>query len=218
MIDRAHRVYGTRATAAIKGTLFAADQAATDAAVRALNTAFSANYLDLVLYQDSGAISTVILLNSGSTSGVVVTTRPSYPNTMGAELGIKRYFEIELSAEYPAANTAGIYIDFQETIDFGGGGPVYTMKRAINGPPQRQLIWPQSEYTAVQSGRAVGYKAYPSIPPPKFPGALRQNGDFQRTSPQRNGQTYEQFAVSWKYEFHSISQLIAFPTNWPLNR
>jgi hypothetical protein len=88
------------------------------------------------------------------------------------------------------------------------------------GPPQKQLVCASTPYRATQEGEAVGYRQYPTPPVPTWPSSLVRAGDFDRVSPRRRGKIagsagYEEFRVTWRYEFESATAFgNALPNVW----
>ena len=199
----------------VQGWLTGDGQAALTLAENALRTALAVPFKDLVLYHDDGSQSSLLLLNAGSLTGVRVVQGPDFATTQGPEFATIRTFSFACEAEYPLSGTATLLLDFHETLSFSGGGPIYAMRRAINGPPQRQLVYPQSEYRCTQQGRATGYRAYPVPQGPMFPAALKEAGSFTRQSPRRMGpHSWQEYPVEWRYEFESVGPLVGVPAVW----
>lgn len=214
MFNRGGQPYSLLRSFTVSGYLSASGQAAITQAENALKTALAVPFRDLVLCHDDGSVSSEALLNAGSITGVKVTQGPTFSTTMGPEFATLRSFSFTAEAEYPLAGTANLLLDFQETLSFSGGGPLYAMRRAINGPPQRQLVYPATEYRCTQQGMAVGYAAYPAVPGPKFPAALREAPMVARKAPQRMGNGYQGHEVSWRYEHESAGPLVGVPSLW----
>lgn len=96
---------------------------------------------------------------------------------------------------------------FTETVRTWGGGPVFVFLNALNGPPQKQLVYPQTPFEAAQSGSATGMFAYPPVPPPIWPAALFESPVITEIAPKRKGLGWEEFTVSWSYKFKSVTPL-----------
>ena len=212
--NRGGQPYSLLRSFTVNGYLSADGQAAITLAENTLKTALAVPFKDLVLYHDDGSASSEILPNAGSISGVKVTQGPTFSTTMGPEFATLRSFQFTAEAEYPLSGTASLLLDFHETLSFSGGGAVYAMRRAINGPPQRQLVYAQTEYRCTQQGMAIGYASYPVVPGPKFPAALRESPRIDRKAPQRMGNGYQGYEVAWSYVFESVGPLVGVPTLW----
>lgn len=216
--NEAGQQYGYRNTWRIEGCLQADDTTAVVTAFRALETAYSVWYRDLVFYDDSGNI-THKLLNAGSLTGVKIVSPPSYPRGEGAELSTFRHYTLMASADYPAGAGLNALRSFSETLAFTGGGPERTVVECANVPPQEQVLKAFTMFRAVQSGSAVGMFQYPVIPPPLFPGKERIRsvppGNPVHGSPKLRNGRYIDWPVSWSYEFISATPLVGFPNRWP---
>lgn len=199
----------------VRGFISTSGQADASTKMSLMQTALATPYLDLVFNQDTGVASATVLRNAGSISGVVITRGPDFPVGKGAEYANLRTFEFEAEAEYYLAGAATLLLKFTESVQLGGGQPFYVMKRAINGPPQKQLVYPQTEFTATQQGSAEGLTQYPAIPGPLFPDALMEAPTITRTAPERVGlRGYQKWGISWSYRFASADQLVASPNLW----
>jgi hypothetical protein len=189
-----------------------------------LRTALAANFLDLKFIADDGTlVAALSLLNGIKTciTGVKIVSGPDFTTTKGPEYATLRSFSFEAEAEYfLTTNPANMLLDFQETLTFGGGLPLFRHRNAVNGPPQKQLVYPQTPYTATQSGHAVGLSGPPALggpngaPPAKWPGALMEGPSFSPTSPTRKGRGYEGFGLTWSYRFEDVGPLAGTPTLW----
>jgi len=201
----------------VDGWLSVSSQSDCTQKMNALKTALNTPYLDLILKQDDAANSAILLQNSGSITGVKIVSGPSFPasNAEGGIYTTLQRFTFEAEAEYPLAGTANLLLSFTETLTFSGGGPRYTTLPALKGPPQRQLIYEQTPYIAVQSGSAVGYRSYPTKPQPIWPFALKVNPNVVVSSPDRVGKTgYQDYAISWRYDYEYPTVLVGKPNVW----
>lgn len=198
----------------VDGWLTGSGQSAISSAMRTLQSALAVPYRDLILYQDDGAESATIMKNAGSITGVVITRGPDFPENRGSEYATTRYFTFTAECEYPLPNAGTVLLEFQETLTFSGGGPLYVCKRAINTGPQRQLVCPQDAYRVVQQGRSVAFAVTPVYPPPTWPFALKQAPDIKRISPGRLGPSQVNIGVEWTYMFESVTPLVGAPNLW----
>lgn len=180
----------------------------------ALITAMSIPYQDLVLYTTAGAATDTALLNAGSISGVLIKGGVDFPNGRGAEYVNFRRFRFRAEASYPFNGTGNALRFFSERISFSGGGPIYRHRMALNGRPQKQLVYKHSIYRAVQEGEAIGYLARPTPPSPLWPDAQMEAVDMTLDSPERRGNGYSDFRVTWRYNFESASPLVGQPNIW----
>src|SRR5690348_9873277 len=208
--------YKLKQSIAVTGSLLVAGQA--DAALQEsqMRTALMIPYQDLKFLQDSGATTPVGLTNLGSLSGVICT-RLRFPTTDRGEYATLRHFEAEFEAEYvyPTLNPFAQLLEFTETLSFEGGLPIFRHRLAVEGYNQKQLVYPQDTYRAIQSGTAKGRIAYPTVPGPIWPFALKEAPKISNTSPHLDGLVFEGFGVSWHYEYEDIGPLIGLPNLWP---
>jgi hypothetical protein len=191
----------------------AAQQADLTARENTMKNALARPGLDLVLLDDAGNPTAEVLLNALSITGVRNTSL-DFPRFEGPEYATLRSYTASWEAEYPLVGSANLLVSFSETLTFWGGGPRYAHRESLNGPPQKQLIYPQTVYHVTQQGTAVGYRKYPVIPGPKWPFALREAGRLNQKSPERKGAGYQNYEVSWQYDFESESPLAGVPNIW----
>lgn len=181
------------------------------ARIAEFKAAITLPYRDLVLYQDNGQPSAMVLRNSGSLTGVRLT-RYSEPTTEGAENDLYRTIRVSFEASYPfLGGVANPIVSYQETLEFSGGLPLYEVYPSINGNNQEQLIYPREPYACVQSGTAVGYLDYPPFPLPLF-----QHGRIRRakTGGEQQGLIVTNWGIRWNYEFKSVTPLNGVPHVW----
>lgn len=216
VFNRGGQPYSQRRGLHVSGYLTVNGQ--DDAALQesALRTALAVNFQDLRFLNDDGTPSALALLNAGSITGVNIKNL-RFPTTQGPELATVRNFEFDAEAEYPLPGTALLLLSFTETLTFEGGLPIFRHRLAIEGPNQKQLVYPQDTYRATQSGHASGYRAFPNAPPPLWPYALKEAPRFTRTTPERKGPaTYQGYGLAWHYEYEDIAPLLGFPNLWPV--
>lgn len=202
----------TRKTVSLSGKIYGASQSALTTTCLSLDTACATPYLDVILYDNSGAVARR-LPNSGSISGVVCDSW-GYPDGKGADYTTYRNFVAQFSATYGITEAESFLLSFTETLAFSGGGPLYTHVQTVEGPPEKQKLVNQTPYRCTQTGSASGRTGYPPIPNPLFPDALVQAGSPSYTAPQRRGTTLEGYGVSWSYQFESAQPLVGLPTAW----
>lgn len=201
-------------TLEVAGFLEADGQAAITLAMNGLITALAQPYKDLVFLKDDGSASATGLYNAGSLGGVVITRGPEFKENNGGEYNQFRKFEFTAEAEYPVAGTQNLLISFTERLEFKGGGPIYAHKLAVNGPPQKQLLYSRSIFSVMQTGEAVGFRRYPLPPGAIWPTALKDDPEFQRTTPNFRGSQYDTYKLSWIYRYESATPLIGAPHLW----
>ena len=199
----------------VTGYLSGDGQVALTQAENALKTALSVPFRDLALFNDDGSLSSEILLNAGSLTGVIVRNL-EFPKSEGPEYATLRSFAFDASAEYPMNGTLSLLLSFTESISFSGGGPLYIHRPSLNALPQKQMTWRFTPYRATQRGEAVGYRAWPKPPPPRWGYALKQTPSITPTSPTRKGLPgqYAEYKLTWAYEFEDARPLVGNPTLW----
>lgn len=212
--SEANLPYAWRVRLKCKGFLEGSGQADLSTKQSLMELAMRIPNQNLGLFRDDGQLSATKLLVTNSISGVVVDVGPNFTGTRGDEYATHREFYFEAYAEYPLFARENFMMSFQESLSIGGGGPIYIHKRALNGLPQKQQLYPATEFTASQTGTAVGYRSYPPFPGPIWPGNLKQAPVITRLSPKRNGYGLEQYTVQWDYQFESAFQLVGFPSVW----
>lgn len=208
----------------IEGTLLC-DSSLTEAAeinaditsrIQALEDAYKQVGVDLVLTTENGTPTAHVIRNSETIGGIRVIEPPHYPYGSGAEYVTYRRFRVGLQADVlPSGGVQPVYLSFNETLTVQGGGPQYAWTTPILGSPTRQVIRQATTYTATQQGFAVGFRSTPPVPPPLFPGALMANPQVSYTSPQRRGNDFMQFGVSWQYVYESNQPLFGVPNAQP---
>lgn len=217
MFNEAKQAISVRHTWTINGVLHGASQSALKTALDDLNTAFSRDYRDLILYQDDESSVAHQLLNAGSESGVRVIKPPSFPDMTGAVWSTFLPYSIVVEAEY-AFNSADLsqLESWTEQLTIGGGGPVREVVELTLGLPEIHTTRARTAYRATQSGQAAGKFRYPPVPPPVFGVAkLIESPQVSYVSPRRVGPTiYTTWAVSWNYVFASATPLVGLPTVW----
>lgn len=197
----------------IEGMLIGDDVADITTKIKALELAYKRRNVDAVLL-DSTTQTAHKLIDANCLGGIRVVAPPSFPEGGNAEYTTWRTYRIVLEADVPVneGDPATQVLSWRETVETSGGGPLYAWTTPINGIPQRQVVRARTTYRATQSGQAVGYTAYPTPSAPLWPGSLMERPRIQRQSPQRRGNDFQEFAISWSYVFESSSQMSGVPT------
>ena len=214
--DGAGRVVRETERWTVAGVLQGASQAALTVAIEGLKEAYAEDGKDLILYLDDGQTPTShALRRSAALAGPRVVQKPSFPQGKDAEYSTFRSYQLQVEADFAGDETVGL-VDFQETVEFEGGGETWAYLTALNGPPQRQTLARQSVYRAVQRGEAVGRWMYPAVPSPLWPAQEhRPLRKIRRESPQRkDGAAFENWKVSWQFVFESAAPLLGQPQLW----
>jgi hypothetical protein len=196
--------YAQRRTLKVTGYLSGNGQDALIQQESALRTALSVSFSDLLFVSDSGQQSPVSILGAGSTTGVQIHSLEFSATSKEGEYTTVRNFSFVAEAEYPLANSVPLLLAFRETITVWGGGPIWKFRMAVNGPPQKQLVYPQSIYYATQQGELTGYLVARTPPPPLWPGALMHAGRIGDRGPDRKGfGHYQGETITWQYDFEA---------------
>lgn len=170
--------------------------------------------LDLAMYDGNNALTALKLLSSLSITGTRLSQPLQFSGTAGNEYVNSRYFSFAMEAEYPFASAAAFLMSFHETLNVEGGGPIYVYRPSLDVAPQKQLVYLSTTYRATQQGEAIGYRSYPAVPGPIFPAALMKSPNISFGSPERRGLGYQNFRVTWHYDFESATPLVGVPNIW----
>jgi hypothetical protein len=201
---------------AVSGELIAEGQAAIKTAIAGIEAAYLSGRTnqDAGLYHDNGTVSAHFLKASTSMGGVRIT-KFDYPNGEGAEYATYRTYEIELEAEYESRG--GGYdglVSWSESLSITGtGGPRRVVLTTALGPPVTQVVAQRTPIRARQTGSAVGFRAYPTPPPPLWPNVeLVEEREISRTTPTKQNGAIVNYGISWSYSFISATPLTGTPT------
>lgn len=173
-------------------------------------------FRDILFLCDDGSNSATVLTQRNSITGVVVTDGPHFRDVVGPEYVSRRHFTFKAEADYyyPGRLPRDI-LEWRETVSISGGGPLYLVKPALSGPPQRQLLVEQTPCVATQSGFAVGFRDYPAVPGAIWPFALKQKPQINRQDPDKKGQrNYIRYRIEWSYSYEWTGRLEGVPTLW----
>lgn len=212
----AQQTYDVTHTWTITGMIYGPDQNTVISNYAALEAAYSKNYKDLVWYGNDGTTVAHSLRNAGSVTGVRIIKPPSYPKADGGELTTWRSYTIVAEAKFFFSPRDKQQLStFSETVRVSGGGPLFTMVETVEGVARRVKVRNRTAFHATQSGQAVGRGRYPVPPGPIWPGFLLRDPEISRTSPRFSGVLFEDYGVSWSYEFGSGVPLAGLPHLWP---
>lgn len=215
LLNMAKERVGFTAILDVEGFLSGDTQEELSDLTRDLEAACLQQNVDLVFYQDDGSASATGLVSANSLSGVQIVSGPRFQAVDG-DYATLRKFSFQAAAEYADNGTSNKLMSFTEQLIFSGGGRKYVIREARRGPPQRQLVTPQSAYRAIQRGRLVGYRQKFDPPLPKWPRALLDTKPVvQDTTPSKIGpRSYKDFETTWEYQFASATPLVGTPTLW----
>jgi len=198
----------------VSGRLYGEGDAALSTAENVLRAALRTPFQDFGVLRTNGQISASFWPNATTIGGNVVVNGPHFTGTTAAEYVFYREFNFTVRNRTPITNLNNAIMEFRETVEYDGGEPEYAFKRAINDRPQKQLVWFATEYTVTQSGRAVGYSNYPNPGRILFPGDKLRAPKFNKENPERWGNNYINYPISWTYVFASVAPLVAVPNVW----
>lgn len=138
------------------------------------------------------------LLNSGDCISGVRVVGTSFPKNDPDELATVRSFAVTLRATYDACEDD--LLSWQESVEtIGDGGPLTMVIDTVSGPYQLTLA-PTTAVRYIQTGKAIGYAAWPVAPGPVNPagneGRLRR---IRRTSARNMGTQLRYYTTSWSY-------------------
>lgn len=209
----------------VRSKLLADGQTALAAAESACRAALEVQYQDLILFRGDGVASSVALLNQPSRSGVQIVRGPNFGEAMSPEFVKTRTVDFRAEAEYDLPGSAGLVIEFRQTVQrVGNGGPSRLWRIPIwpAGASIRQQTKPESMVTYTQVGTAVGYDAYPAPPALVFPANFLVNEADAVTKewPEPIGQGFVNYRVSWNYRFEiagdQLGNLLAMGVPFPV--
>ena len=198
----------------VSGRFYAAGDALLSVEEARMRAALRLQRQDFGVLGTTGTATATYWRNADTVSGIVVRDGPNFTGTTAAEYCLYREFSFTVAFKLPIANVASALVEFSETVEYSGGEPEYVHKRAMNGPPQKQLVWFQTEFRAVQSGKAVGFRAYPNPARMLFPGDRKTAPTYTRGNPKRLGDGYINYPLTWSYSYESNSPLVGIPNVW----
>jgi len=193
----------------ITGHIHGTSQADLKTKILALETAYVDGKDATLLHNDGTTDSAHKLVSANAIGGIKVIAGPEYPIGDGAEYSTFRTFAVAIQGDFPlsALGTSTI-LDWHESVTFAGGGPRDIGIELLNAVPVFQRTQAATIYRAHQSGRAMGYKAYPIVPSPHWPFAeMRPRRVIRYGTAQVFGtganRTSLNYPVEWSYEFES---------------
>jgi hypothetical protein len=199
----------------VKGYLKTTSQSDCTQKSNALINALATPFQKLVLLQENGQESAIILPVAGAIKPPVVTHGPIFNHNQGAEYNTQRYYEFTVEATYPAPKSSNLILNWSERLTIAGGGRLRNVRPCLNGPPVSQIIFNIMPTTAVQQGKAEGFRSYPTPAAAIWPQALKESPTITRIAPIRVGpSTYTNYVVEWSYTYISAGPLVGFPTIW----
>lgn len=212
----------------LRGELLGDTQAAVTTAIDALKAAYAQDGGNIGVYLDDGTTLTSHYINSAdTTSGVMITQEPSFPDGKGAQYSTFRTYTIALEAEYNEEDLDDSDQFPEDTLVWtesvsiiGSGGPRNVVIPIQQGRPRIQTVYPATPVRCTQSGNAVGRSGYPAVPPPLFPAwEDSESRQISRDSPKREGPIgaprFTEWPINWSYSFTSPAPLAGRPRLGP---
>lgn len=225
ILSGGQEIVAYKARADIEGWIIS--QAATQADITAQIEAIQAAYVDggdLILYLNDGSEAPTSIYSGLTLGGTKVVQAPSFPDNSRAAYVTNYHWTAAIEAEIPtiAGNTA--LWSWEESLTFEGtGGPDTDVIECVQGGPIPQTLKQRTAMTAIQEGRAVGYRSYwlPMYNTPFWPQLEQQKYRIQRpmsAKVTRAGFTvgYKEFPTIWRYQFKSADPITGVPTPWPI--
>lgn len=181
----------------------------------ALETAYSTNGGNLVLYGNGGTATAHQLFSAGTLNGVQVKGIQWLPGNpgiwgMGTEYVNKRSYRIMVEAERPWADDNLVF--YQSSVAATGTcGPRTVYIRSLTGLPQAQTPQLHTTQMVVQSGMSIGLTSSIAADAPLYP--LYEQFDKRKMiygSAQRLGVNIStHYPTRWMYFFESPIPLVA---------
>lgn len=196
--------------------MIASTQLILNTGILGLKAGYSRNGQDLAILFDDLSLTNHVLISATTIGGTMVTNGPDFPEWRGVELGTVRTYSITVEGD--VYNIGNYLLDFTESLEFEGGGPMIAFLQTLTGLPQKQQTAESTPYRVRQEGSAVGLYAYPNPAAPIWPAALERAPTLRKGSPKRSGligaPVYTEFPVSWSYQFADVAPLVGNPNIW----
>ncbi len=204
----------------MQGLLMEDSQSALDTAIANIETQYATGEKDLKLLFDDDSEADHQLLTASCNGGTRVVRGPSFLEGRGVEYALTRTFSVTIEGEILDSGGAGTVLEWQETLQFSGGGPAFSYLQTVNGLPQKQLTAEATPYRVIQQGSAKGRDAYPAAATPLWASDHHQNLDsitygFPKKMGRGSSVAYTMYPISWRYEFTSDTVLVGTPTAAP---
>lgn len=195
--------------------LYSSSVSAMDALVASLIAAFSETGNDFQVLLPGGVTdSQLSLFGSGSFSGVRVVQPPAFESLRNGAYVTWLPFSFALEAEYPASNSTLLLREYTEEVNYQSPEREDWLL-CLHGPHQRQIVRQYPFYTATQTGRAIGYRAYPTPASPIWPAYWMNRDELPvKRAPRRRGSLFTDYEISWRWTFKSDRPLIGSPNTW----
>lgn len=203
----------------IRGVKKAASVAALTTALQSLQNAYDFDGYNFQLTDNDGNSTVHRIQSNLMVDGIQVKNFSYLTGTVsvggsygsGSEYVQTRTFQIVLEGKILNGNSE--YSQFRESVRLmGNGGPRFKMAGSLTGAVQVQVLQQFTPYKVIQSGFAVGFLDYPSVPSPIWPGALHGDTIVEEIVTPQFGTTFNtNYPVRWRYEFESAVALSGSP-------
>lgn len=180
---------------------------------RALIAAMARNYQRLTFFTDTGRATAIDYHNANTLGGVVITNGPSFNKSTDGQYATVRDFTFTATFRVPILNADTAVLRYKDAMDYTGGGPVYRHKSAVNGLPQKQMVWRNTPYRIVHSGEAIGFRDYPVFRA-LLPACLMEAPAIHRGNADRFRTTFVNYPIRWTAIYESAAPMNVLPTVW----
>lgn len=197
----------------LQGWIVGTSTADVQAKYRRLAAAYSIENQSIGMW-NGGNPTDVYLDRRNTISGVKVIQRPSLPDNRNAAYVTFLPYAITLEAELAANGNANMMVEFEESLEFEGGGPAYGHIETLDTLPIKQRRRAATVYRAVQRGRAVALRSRPLVPAPLWPSELMERPRISKPSPRRRGNDVIFWPIEWSYVFESAQPMFGEPNYW----
>ncbi|MCP4166509.1 MAG: hypothetical protein GY759_11525 [Chloroflexi bacterium] len=186
----------------IVGAVVSTTQAGLTTALSTLESAYSNDYRDLVMYLNDGTTATRHKLSNSDTFGGTHVAFFGYiegPWKMQLEYANRRTFYIVIRAE---VRTGGGQYAWKERLSVRGtGGQKFRYMPSLNAAPELQVLQQSSTYFYIQQGMAIGRQAYIIPPGPLYSSIehLEQRKITYETPKEIRVNGSELYTTTWQY-------------------
>lgn len=226
IFDTFHRRMGDIQTWYVIGVKQATSQANLTTALANLEAAYTLDYGNITLKDNSGADSRHTVVSSNTFSGVQVAHfgYPSGSWSMNTEYGsgnaCKRTYQVILTAEIRTGAADALYAYREQIQQIGTGGKQYRHMGSLTGNPILQTLKQKTVIRYIQEGFVIGRGIQLSAPSPLALGTeLVDRRVIRVTSPKdvRANGNAELYQTSYRYEFEHTLGSPMVPNTYTIN-
>lgn len=215
MYDASNRIMAINETWTISGTIVQqenATQSNMSIKIRQLQADFNQQRPSLVFIEDNGVTETALKLDAGECLDGPKVLSASFPQTEEDVYPTGVSYSVVLTAKKRSPiGDANPILEYNETLQPSGGGPVYVVVGGAINYGERQLAKQHEPWRCVQRGRAVGLYGRPIPPPPIWPQALSRRTPPTLHTPRILGPIPQEFEVEWEYHYEWPVALVGTP-------